>query len=243
MKMKIIFYILGFFIQLQLVAQDLSFSKDTLNIFPNEFEHADTIWIFNNGEEDLVIDSIRAVNFYLYELETKNSDSTTFHYVRFNAPQITFIISSKDSVKLIFSDPDLCPICKSIRKANVFFTDTLMFYSSSILLPIYDIHVQGDGYVSVNSERNYLPGFELSQNYPNPFNPTTTINYQLPERGFVKLNVYNMLGEQLFELVNEYKGAGFHSVQFNDKILSTGMYLYKIQVGEYSEVKKMLLIK
>ena len=85
--------------------------------------------------------------------------------------------------------------------------------------------------------------YELSSNYPNPFNPTTIINYQLSQNGHVELLIYNILGEKVAELVNEYKDAGYYSIQFNANELPSGMYLYSIHAGEFSDVKKMLLIK
>jgi len=83
----------------------------------------------------------------------------------------------------------------------------------------------------------------IAQNYPNPFNPSTTINYQLPEQSFVSIKVYNMLGETISVLKNEYQNSGSYSLEFDGSDLPSGTYLYKIQAGSYYEVKKMLLIK
>jgi hypothetical protein len=85
--------------------------------------------------------------------------------------------------------------------------------------------------------------FELSQNYPNPFNPFTTIKYSLPESGNVKLNVYNLLGEQVAELVNGFKEAGVHTIKFNAENLISGLYIYKIESNGFVKSKKMTLIK
>ncbi len=85
--------------------------------------------------------------------------------------------------------------------------------------------------------------FDLSQNYPNPFNPTTQINYQLPKESFVNIKVYNMLGKEVANLVNSYKTAGNYSIEFNASKLSTGTYIYKIIAGNFTDVKKMLLLK
>lgn len=80
-------------------------------------------------------------------------------------------------------------------------------------------------------------------NYPNPFNPSTKISYQIPENSFVSLVVYNTLGQKVAELVNEHQSSGKYSVQFNATNLPSGVYIYKIQAGEFSSVKKMLLTK
>jgi 3-phytase len=85
--------------------------------------------------------------------------------------------------------------------------------------------------------------FELSQNYPNPFNPETKITYSLTESGNVKLTVYNLLGEQVAVLVNEFKEAGFHTINFNAENLLSGIYIYRINAEQFSDTKKMLLIK
>jgi hypothetical protein len=98
------------------------------------------------------------------------------------------------------------------------------------------------------------PGkFELSQNYPNPFNPVTTIKYTLPESGNVKLNVYNLLGEQVAELVDEFKEAGVHTINFsalggsasggNAYGLQSGVYIYKLESNGFVQSKKMTLLK
>ncbi|MBK7630083.1 MAG: T9SS type A sorting domain-containing protein [Ignavibacteriales bacterium] len=85
--------------------------------------------------------------------------------------------------------------------------------------------------------------FALDQNYPNPFNPTTTINFSLAEPSFVKLAVYNLLGEEVKVLVSENRGAGSFNVTLDASSLPSGMYLYKIETAQYSSVKKMMLMK
>jgi photosystem II stability/assembly factor-like uncharacterized protein len=85
--------------------------------------------------------------------------------------------------------------------------------------------------------------FELYQNYPNPFNPTTSINYDLPVAGNVKLTVYNNIGKEIMQLVNEYQDAGSFTVQMNGSELSSGVYYYRLSAGDVTIVKKMLLVK
>jgi hypothetical protein len=96
--------------------------------------------------------------------------------------------------------------------------------------------------VAVN--KYVLPGeYTLSQNYPNPFNPSTVISYQIPAGVFVTLRVFDVLGREVEILVNERQNAGKHSVQFNAFGLSSGMYFYKIEAGNYRNTKKLLLLK
>ena len=83
----------------------------------------------------------------------------------------------------------------------------------------------------------------LSQNYPNPFNPTTTINYSLPKAGNVKLTVYNAIGCKVSTILNEYKPAGNYSIQFKATNLASGIYLYRLESGNYAAVKKFIILK
>jgi hypothetical protein len=85
--------------------------------------------------------------------------------------------------------------------------------------------------------------FELSQNYPNPFNPATLIQYSIPELSDVTVKVFNVLGQEVALLVNEVQSPGVYKVNFNASNLSTGVYMYRIQAGDFVAVKKMMLIK
>jgi hypothetical protein len=85
--------------------------------------------------------------------------------------------------------------------------------------------------------------YELSQNYPNPFNPVTTIRFMLPQPGKVRLILYNTLGEKAAELVNEFKDAGVHTINFNASELNSGVYIYKLESNGFAQARKMILIK
>jgi len=85
--------------------------------------------------------------------------------------------------------------------------------------------------------------FHLFQNYPNPFNPFTTISYSLPHNSFVTLKMYNIVGQEIKTLVNEEKFSGTYSVGFDGSDISSGMYLYTLQAGYFSQSKKLLLLK
>ncbi len=85
--------------------------------------------------------------------------------------------------------------------------------------------------------------FKIYQNYPNPFNPSTTIKYSVPEKGFVKLKVYDVLGNEIKTLVEEIKEAGTYNFEFNAEGLASGLYFYKIDAGVSSIIRKMILLK
>ena len=93
--------------------------------------------------------------------------------------------------------------------------------------------------VDINAKIKY----ELSQNYPNPFNPTTTIQFSLPTSGTVKLTIYNTTGQEVRNLLNEYKESGTHIINFNASGLSSGAYLYKLTAETFSMIRKMIVIK
>jgi len=89
-----------------------------------------------------------------------------------------------------------------------------------------------------------LPGtYALSQNYPNPFNPSTEINYAIPKSGFVSLKIYNILGQEVTTLVSGNQKAGNYRVSFDASKLASGVYLYRLQAGDFTSVKKMILMK
>jgi hypothetical protein len=105
------------------------------------------------------------------------------------------------------------------------------------------VHLSG-GAVGVEEPEPGIPEeFGLSQNYPNPFNPATKISFSLPKAGNVTLVVYDILGREVATIVNEFTTAGNHTIDFNASNLSSGVYLYKIQAGDFTETKKMMLIK
>ncbi len=85
--------------------------------------------------------------------------------------------------------------------------------------------------------------FELKQNYPNPFNPETIISFSLPDAGYAKLTVFDLVGREVAVLVNEELKAGTYKVNFNASVLSTGVYFYRIETNSFSDVKKMMLVK
>lgn len=100
--------------------------------------------------------------------------------------------------------------------------------------------------LSTGEEKNIttIPNkYSLAQNYPNPFNPVTKINYSIPKSGFVSLKVYDILGRVVHTLVNDVKEAGNYIIDFNASELSSGVYYYKLESGDFSQVRKMTIMK
>lgn len=95
-----------------------------------------------------------------------------------------------------------------------------------------------------DDQQSEIPSqFSLEQNYPNPFNPTTTIGFTLPNAGKVRLTIYNILGEQVFTLVNDYLTAGEYKYEWQAANLPSGIYYYNIKSGSLSKTKRMILLK
>ena len=103
--------------------------------------------------------------------------------------------------------------------------------------------IQWPGATAVEDETIKLNDFALLQNYPNPFNPSTKIQFNITTAGNVKLLVYNLLGQEIKTLVNEFKESGAHSVNFDGVDLNSGVYIYKLESNGFTQTRKMTLLK
>ena len=115
-----------------------------------------------------------------------------------------------------------------------------VLYAGDRVWGLYSISTNPTG---IRNEQQSDYSFRLNQNYPNPFNPTTTINYSLAKEGNVKLTVYESIGSKVATIVNENKPAGNYTVQFNGRNLASGIYLYRLESGNYNATKKFILLK
>ena len=100
--------------------------------------------------------------------------------------------------------------------------------------------------ITTGIEQNRSVGpltFALEQNYPNPFNPTTTISYQLPEVNRITLKVFDVLGREVATLVNNVEGPGYKTMQWNASGVASGFYFYKLQAGDFTQTKKLILLR
>ena len=115
-------------------------------------------------------------------------------------------------------------------------SDTVIIFEKAVLAYIMPVKVS-------NEEIDGVDRYFLYQNFPQPFNPTTTIKYQIANIRFVKLKVYDVLGNEIATLVEAEKSAGNYEVEFDGTGLPSGIYFYKLQAGNFVETKKMLLLK
>jgi len=134
-----------------------------------------------------------------------------------------------------YSNPDFDFIVKYKIRA----VDTQNKFS--VFSDLIEVPVNSNKKISIPKELE--KSYQLFSNYPNPFNPTTKITYSIKEEGLVTLKVYDILGKEVATIVNENKPEGNYEAEFNASELPSGMYIYKIQSGNFSEVKKMLLLK
>jgi photosystem II stability/assembly factor-like uncharacterized protein len=125
-------------------------------------------------------------------------------------------------------------------------------YAAGFVTPTYGLAFGSNGsimkynsaVIGVGNNQNQVPlRSTLHQNYPNPFNPSTVISYDLIKATFVKITIYDLLGKQLNVFIEGYKPAGGHNFKFRDLGLASGVYIYRLEAGDFTESRKMVLIK
>jgi len=156
--------------------------------------------------------------------------------------QSTYTSSSADGIVTF--------ICTDPQSVNSGETSTYYFamgYSKTeaeIISALSEAETKYNSVFTSVEQIDQLPnGFALSQNYPNPFNPSTKINFSIPQRDYVSLKVYNVLGQQVAELINKNMETGTYSVDFNASNLPSGVYVYTLSAGSTKLSNKMMLIK
>jgi parallel beta-helix repeat protein len=169
------------------------------------------------------------------------ADNVTAEITAFDTSKVTDILTTTEGAidigvgQVVETDQDF-----RITTTGTF--DTLNFnikiYSNGYHLWSYDI------ITALEKEDEQIPKtYSLSQNYPNPFNPSTSIEFSLPKSEYVELKVFNILGEKVTTLVSDKLQSGSHTFQFDGSDLASGIYLYRIEAGEFQDVKKMVLIR
>lgn len=167
------------------------------------------------------------------------------------------IVSISSSLYSFPSNAKLRFLCDASNNRDIVYIDEVEFRGSTgargtgeggVVVAAMDRKVDGE---SIPSDKEDMPdislappaAFDVSQNYPNPFNPTTTISFSLPEEAHVRLDVFNVRGQRVANLVDETKGAGVHRILFDASSLSSGIYYYRVIVGDRVETRKMILLK
>jgi len=215
------------------IACNFDFAESGKNIFGNLIDGENPIRIelstFNarviKNDVHLSWQTKTKVNSYKFKIERISSEDMIWK----NIGEVKVSDNSNSPKFYSFKDKNLAGGIYSYR-LKIIYNDNSFEFSDEI-----------------HTEINYTDNFELSQNFPNPFNPSTIITYKLPEKSFVSLKVFNVLGNEITTLVNEEKPAGIHNVKFDvlelPKELSNGTYFYRLKVGNFTETKKMIYIK
>ena len=192
------------------------------NWFPNEFLIAGYSRTYTFGDETSK-DSVMSTN------ET------------ITVPSGTYNNCLKISVETYDSSGTL------IRRDVQYYANGIGMVKKERTIPVIQIHTDElISYVTgINDDaKTQKPNsYLLSQNYPNPFNPSTIINYQLLVTGNVTLKIYNLMGEEVSELVNEEKAIGNYEVQFDASKLTSGVYFYRLQCNSFTQTRKLILMK
>ena len=194
-------------------------------------------------DNDLVIYFVVVEDIYF---DGRNTVSNHKHVMRKMLPTPngqTFSINLNETIN-IPQPIDLDPIWDVDSLSVVVFVQSI---SSKTVYQSATISYDELNVTDIKNEELLPSEFKLEQNYPNPFNPTTSISYQLPVSSYVTLKVYDVLGNEVATLVNDYKPAGIYEVEFIPSSVkhqpSSGIYFYTLTAGDYSQTKKMILLK
>ncbi|MEW6653442.1 MAG: endonuclease, partial [Bacteroidota bacterium] len=181
----------------------------------------------------------------LKAVQSVNQNKINLSWVDNSASESGYIIERKESGQSNFSE------IAAVISNTVVYADASVTNKKNYLYRIKGYNE--DGHSAYSAESSILVGveneidrpdvFALQQNYPNPFNPSTTITYSLPERAFVKLRVFDLLGKEVKVLINQVQETGYYKFLFNAASLSSGVFFYFIYAGSYREVKKLILVK
>ena len=139
--------------------------------------------------------------------------------------KLTDLITNKDAGQLVIA---------SNGSINCSPTISLAPYGSAV--------IKAEKVTGIENEK-LVSAFNLQQNYPNPFNPVTNINFELPSTGFVRLSIFNLLGEEIKNLIHDVMDEGTHSMKFDATDLNSGIYFYKLESGGYTQIRKMVVLK
>ncbi len=203
------------------------------------------LWDFGDGStstEKIATHKYTLANTYNYSLTVTDNNGATGQ----TSGQIIINGESNNYVTVNPANGSITPggsqnITVSLNAENL----QVGNYSGQVIISTNggNIVIPIDYLVDVEQISELPTQFSLSQNYPNPFNPSTVIEFSIPQSSKVSLKVYDMLGREILNLIDEQKSAGQYKVNLNASALSSGIYLYKLVANNYSETKKMMLLK
>ena len=191
--------------------------------------------IINNGLWDNIATRFRGTNDQVFI----NTDSLLSRFELYSN------IQSATTFQWYKNDNTISGATTELYEISAYDTPYGEYYCQTNTGDSRKIFIENNNTVDVQeTPENEIPKeFVLNQNYPNPFNPSTIISYALPQSGLVTLSIFNVLGEKVAELINKMQSAGNYKINFNANRFSSGTFFYKIQVGDYVEIKKMQLMK
>lgn len=215
---------------------------------------ADSVWedteTLINGDEYIYVfrfhknakDEIYDVVWWDYENDPD--------YTKAQVKNVVLSIDDANSVRITQSVPDAVNGAELSTEnyPDFFQTGILPVVDGSVTIvlgenPVFVERISNPTSIGQSTKASIPEDFKLEQNYPNPFNPTTTISYNLPKVEFVTISIYNSIGQFIETIVSENKNAGSHSVHWNAMGKGSGIYFYKFEAGEYSAIKKCMILK
>jgi hypothetical protein len=223
-----------------------------------------SVWGATWGDLDLLSkNGAKKPSYYTYRFLAnlmKRSDADTvfrvstskssLYYYRINTlgTSVVWSTQQKDSLTISGSGKLFLTHIPTVMRDSLIRVDTLNLQSNTkiILSERVPVFLSGNNFIisSIESENEIIPAqYKLYQNYPNPFNPTTTIRFSLSQRTYTTLKIFDVLGREVATLVDGELSPGEHSVAFDAKGLSSGIYFYRLTAGTFVQQKKMEIVK
>ncbi|MGE5411686.1 MAG: T9SS type A sorting domain-containing protein [Clostridiales bacterium] len=187
--------------------------------------------------------SLRMLDWKDYYDRGTGSDSLIFSYMSSKVTDDS-ITGGADGAACLFSQ-DVLPL-KLYDSTVVYLAIAVgssMSEASSNINESQNRYFRGLGTTESNGYKSIAQEYNLMQNFPNPFNPSTSINFSIPERHFVSLKVYDLLGREIAQILSSEFEAGTHTIKFTPKDIPSGVYLYKLESGSYIQSRKMMIIR
>ncbi len=201
----------------------ISVSRDSMFLqYSTGWFTRDSFYVKNTGFDTLSVDTIFASGWLDF-------------YLMIDPPNRQLILPGDSAMVYV-------ELMIPVTEAPPVFDDTLFIHSNDPLKPVSMVFIKWELPQSVENEVEPLE-YALEQNFPNPFNPETVIDFSLKKEGFTTLVIFNTAGEKIRTLVNSTLTAGKHSVRFDAATLPSGVYLYRLNAGDFTSTRKMLLLR